>query len=117
MNCEQAGTGIGSKPARIFCASGAALLCAIASPVLTADPRGFPLEELDRIAPDNPVVLQAVYNQSYLNSAALKAARIDAATPDPRGGRIEKDANGAPIGVVRGAGGVAFVAAKIPLPE
>jgi len=50
----------------------------------TDDPRGFPLDELDRIAPDNPVVLQAVYNQSYLNSVALKAAGIDAATPDPR---------------------------------
>jgi len=83
----------------------------------TDDPRGFPLDELDRIAPDNPVVLQAVYNQSYLNSAALKAAGIDAATPDPRGGRIEKDANGTPTGVVRNAGGVAFVAAKIPLPD
>jgi len=70
-----------------------------------------------RIAPGNPVVLQAVYNQSYLNSAALKAAGIDAATPDPRGGRIEKDAGGTPTGVVRGAGGVAFVAAKIPLPD
>ncbi|HEX4798299.1 MAG TPA: amidohydrolase [Burkholderiales bacterium] len=80
-------------------------------------PRGFPLEELDRIAPGNPVVLQAVYNQSYLNSAALKAAGIDAATPDPRGGLIEKDASGKPTGVVRNAGGVAFVAAKIPLPD
>src|SRR4030095_6869722 len=28
----------------------------------TDEPRGFSLEELDRIAPDNPVVLQAVYN-------------------------------------------------------
>src|SRR5256884_6438322 len=83
----------------------------------TDDPRGFPLDELDRIAPDNPVVLQAVYNQSYLNSVALKAAGIDAATPDPRGGRIEKDAGGAPTGVVRGAGGLAFVAANIPLPD
>ena len=83
----------------------------------TDDPRGFPLEELDRIAPDNPVVLQAVYNQSYLNSVALKAVGIDAATPDPRGGRIEKDAGGNPTGVVRSAGGVAFVAAKIPLPD
>src|SRR5882724_11594193 len=82
----------------------------------TDEPRGFPLEELDRIAPVNPVVLQAVYNQSYLNSAALKAAGIDASTPDPRGGRIEKDAGGKPTGVVRNAGGVAFVAAKIPLP-
>src|SRR5258705_8504879 len=83
----------------------------------TDDPRGFPLEELDRIAPDNPVVLQAVYIHSYLNSAALKAAGIDASTPDPRGGTIEKDSAGRPTGVVRGAGGVAFVAAKIPLPD
>ncbi|HUL91289.1 MAG TPA: amidohydrolase [Burkholderiales bacterium] len=81
------------------------------------DPRGFPLEELDRIAPDNPVVLQAIYVRSYLNSAALKAAGIDPATPDPRGGAIEKDSAGKPTGVVSGAGGVAFVAARIPLPD
>jgi predicted amidohydrolase YtcJ len=79
------------------------------------DPRGFPLEELDRIAPNNPVVLQAVYNHSYLNSAALVASKIDASTPDPQGGRIEKDAAGKPTGLVRGAGGVAFVAARVPL--
>jgi predicted amidohydrolase YtcJ len=83
----------------------------------TDEPRGFSLEELDRIAPDNPVVLQAVYIRSYLNSAALKAAGIDSTTPDPRGGAIEKDASGRPTGVVSGAGGVAFVAAKIPLPD
>ncbi|TMG75993.1 MAG: hypothetical protein E6H75_09220 [Betaproteobacteria bacterium] len=47
----------------------------------------------------------------------MKAAGIDAATPDPRGGRIEKDPGGKPTGVVRNAGGVAFVAAKIPLPD
>lgn len=80
----------------------------------TDDPRGFPLEELDRIAPNNPVVLQAVYIHSYLNTAALKAAKIDESTPDPRNGKIEKDASGKLTGVVRGAGGVAFVAAKIP---
>lgn len=83
----------------------------------TDEQRGFAREELDRIAPDNPVVLQAVYIQSYLNSAALKAAGIDEKTPDPRGGTIEKDASGKPTGVVRGAGGVAFVAAKIPLSD
>jgi predicted amidohydrolase YtcJ len=81
----------------------------------TDEPRGFSLEELDRIAPNNPVVLQAVYNHSYLNTVALIAAKIDAATPDPQGGKIERDAGGKPIGVVRGAGGVAFVAARIPL--
>jgi predicted amidohydrolase YtcJ len=83
----------------------------------TDDPHGFPLADLDRVAPDNPVVLQAVYIRSYLNSAALKAAGIDPSTPDPRGGAIEKDSAGAPTGVVSGAGGVAFVAAKIPLPD
>jgi predicted amidohydrolase YtcJ len=80
----------------------------------TDDPRGFSLEELDRIAPNNPVVLQAVYRHSYLNSVALIAAKIDAGTPDPRGGKIEKDAAGKPTGVVNGAGGVAFVAARVP---
>jgi predicted amidohydrolase YtcJ len=83
----------------------------------TDDPRGFPLDELDRIAPANPVVIQAIYRHSYLNSAALRAMQIDAATPDPRGGRIEKDASGRPTGLVSGAGAVAFVAAKIPLDD
>jgi len=81
------------------------------------DPRGFPLEELDRIAPNTPVVVQAVYRHSYLNTAALKAAKIDENTPNPNNGTIEKDAGGKPTGIVRGAGGVAFVAARIPLYE
>jgi predicted amidohydrolase YtcJ len=83
----------------------------------TDEPRGFSIEELDRIAPDNPVVLQAVYNHSYLNTTALRAVKIDENTPDPPGGKIEKDPSGKPNGMVRGAGGVAFVAAKIPLPD
>jgi predicted amidohydrolase YtcJ len=83
----------------------------------TDEPRGFTLAELDDIAPNNPVVLQAVYNHSYLNSAGLKAAGIDATTADPRGGKIEKDASGQPSGIVRGPAGVAFVAAKIPLKD
>ncbi len=80
----------------------------------TDEERGFPRAELDAIAPNNPVVLQSVYNHSFLNTAALKAAGIDDKTPNPPNGQIEKDASGAPIGVVRGPGGVAFVAAKIP---
>src|SRR2546421_2330436 len=83
----------------------------------TDDARGFPLAKLDRIAPNNPIVLQAVYNHSYLNSAAMKLAKIDEKTPNPPGGVIEKDTSGKPTGVVRGAGGVAFVAAQVPLPD
>ena len=83
----------------------------------TDDPRGFPRDELDRIAPNHPVVVQAVYNHSYLNSAAQAALKIDAATPNPPNGTIEKDAAGQPTGLVRGAGAVGFVAAHIPLFE
>lgn len=83
----------------------------------TDEARGFPLDELDRIAPHTPVVLQSVYNHTYLNSAAFKAAKIDDMTPDPKGGKIEKDAAGKLTGVVRGPGGVAFVAARIPLKD
>src|SRR5262249_37315559 len=72
-------------------------------------------DELDRIAPSHPVVLQAIYDHSYLNSAAQAALKIDATTPNPPNGTIEKDGAGQPTGVVRGAGGVAFVAARIPL--
>jgi len=83
----------------------------------TDEVRGFPLAELDVMAPNNPVVLQSIYRHSYLNSTALKMAKIDDSTPNPPGGTIEKDASGKITGVVRGAGGVAFVAAKVPLKD
>jgi predicted amidohydrolase YtcJ len=78
------------------------------------DQRGFTKAELDRIAPNNPVVIQAIYLRSYLNTAAMKAIPIDATTQDPPGGRIIKGSDGLPSGVVQGPGGVAFVAAQIP---
>lgn len=83
----------------------------------TDEARGFSLDELDRIAPNHPVVLQSVYNHSYLNSAAFQAAKIDETTQDPPGGKIEKDPAGKITGRIQGAGGVAFVAAKIPLKD
>ena len=81
------------------------------------DQRMYTRAELDAIAPKNPVVVQAIYLHSVLNSAALQAGKIDASTPNPAGGVIEKDAGGQPTGLVTGAGGVAFIAAKIPLKE
>jgi len=83
----------------------------------TDDARGFPLAELDQLAPNNPVALQAIYRHTYLNTAALKAAGVDEKTPDPTGGKIERDASGRLTGLVSGPGGVAFAAAKVPLAE
>jgi predicted amidohydrolase YtcJ len=62
--------------------------------------------ELDAIAPDHPVYVQALYEVAVLNTAALRAAGIDASTLDPAGGHIERDpANGEPTGRVFGMGG------------
>ena len=45
--------------------------------------------DLDAIVPDRPVVLERVDGHAYVvNSAAMKAARVTAATPAPHGGEI-----------------------------
>lgn len=55
---------------------------------------------LDRVAPDNPVVVaNASMHFLYANSSALAAARITPHTPDPPGGRYYRE-NGALTGVV-----------------
>ena len=40
-------------------------------------PKPFTREELDKVAPNNPVFLQASYYEAYLNSRALQALGID----------------------------------------
>jgi predicted amidohydrolase YtcJ len=58
--------------------------------------------DLDSAAPNNPVVLtRAGGHSSVGNSKALELADINPATPDPPRGLIEKDASGAPNGVIR----------------
>jgi len=58
--------------------------------------------DLDAAAPNNPVVLtRAGGHSSVGNSKALELADINPATPDPPRGLIEKDASGAPNGVIR----------------
>ena len=57
---------------------------------------------LDRAAPDHPVLLwRCDLHLAAANSAALKLAGIDAATPDPPEGRIERDDRGQPTGILR----------------
>src|SRR6185295_13256698 len=49
----------------------------------TDDSKPFTREELDQVAPDNPVALQESYYQFFLNSRALAAFGIEAGKPDP----------------------------------
>jgi predicted amidohydrolase YtcJ len=62
----------------------------------------FPLSsELDAAVSDRPAVLERVDGHAlWLNSAALRAAGITRDTADPVGGRIERDADGNPNGVL-----------------
>lgn len=59
------------------------------------------------------MILQLIYFRIYANSAGLKALGVDAATPDPQGGKIEKDANAEPNGIMNGAGAVRAMLAKL----
>lgn len=69
---------------------------------LLAEKRNPTRADLDAIAPDNPVVLvRAGAHSAVGNSLALKLAGIDAATPDPDGGLIERGADGVPNGMIR----------------
>lgn len=65
-------------------------------------PPVFPTrQDLDRIAPNNPVVLQrADGHASVANSAALRLAGVTRTTTAPSGGSINKDAAGEPTGML-----------------
>jgi predicted amidohydrolase YtcJ len=61
----------------------------------------FPTHDaLSRAVPNHPVVLERVDGHALLaNAAAMRAAGITAATKDPVGGRLERNAAGEPTGV------------------
>ncbi|BAK67784.1 conserved hypothetical protein [Sphingobium sp. SYK-6] len=69
---------------------------------LLAEKRVPTRADLDVAAPNNPVVLtRAGSHSSVSNSAALALAGIDASTPDPDGGLIERGADKEPNGIIR----------------
>jgi predicted amidohydrolase YtcJ len=82
------------------------------------DPKPFTREELDQIAPNNPVSLQESYYQVFLNSAALQALGIEANKADPQEfvpGSIKRDTSGRPTGIIQGdIPATRPVAAKLP---
>ncbi len=56
---------------------------------------------LDAVMPKTPVYLSRIDGHAaWLNSEGLRRAGISAATKDPSGGRIERDAKGEPTGVL-----------------
>jgi predicted amidohydrolase YtcJ len=75
------------------------------------DPRPFTREELDKVVPNNPVLLQASYYEAYLNSRALQALGIDDKVP--ANDWVVRDSAGHPTGRITESGFRGLVA-KLP---
>ena len=69
---------------------------------MAAFPGGTPTAaDLDSVVPDRPVFLpNRDHHSAWVNSKALGLAGIDASTPDPLDGRIERDQEGRPTGTL-----------------
>ena len=75
-------------------------------------------QQLDTVAPKNPVILTHISGHvAVANSLALKKAEIDKSTPNPPGGEIEHDGLGEPTGMLKEAAAMALVKVRIPDPS
>lgn len=64
-------------------------------------PQGPLAADLDAVVGDRPVLLlNADHHGAWVSSRALELAGVDARTPDPADGRIERDADGNPTGLL-----------------
>ncbi|HET6876024.1 MAG TPA: amidohydrolase [Jatrophihabitans sp.] len=82
---------------------------------MDAFPGGIPTREaLDAVVADRPVFLpNRDGHGAWVNSRALELAGIDAGTPDPGDGRIERDRDGRPVGMLQ-EGAAALVGRLLP---
>ncbi len=73
-------------------------------------------QDIDAVAGDHPAVFVRVDGHiAVANSAALKAAGITKNTSDPMGGKIDRDAEGEPTGILRESAKDQLLA-KLPKP-
>jgi predicted amidohydrolase YtcJ len=67
-----------------------------------AERRYVTAADLDRVSPRNPVwLMHTTGHYGVANSAALRLAKITAATKDPPAGTIDRDNRGVPTGVLK----------------
>ncbi|MFJ4095931.1 amidohydrolase [Kitasatospora sp. NPDC089913] len=76
---------------------------------------GLPTRQLlDSVVPDRPVYLtNRDHHGAWANTRALELAGVDRDTPDPADGRIEREADGTPSGVLQ-EGATGLVARLVP---
>ena len=74
-------------------------------------------KDLDMIEAKRPIALEGNDGHTvWVNSRGLGLLGVTAETPDPRGGKIDRDASGAPTGSFADSAAI-FVADKIPVPS
>ncbi|MFJ7959205.1 amidohydrolase [Streptomyces sp. NPDC096319] len=76
---------------------------------------GLPTRQLlDSVVPDRPVLLSnRDHHGAWANSRALERAGLTADTPDPADGRIEREADGSPSGMLQ-EGAIGLVGRLVP---
>ncbi|MFE7601248.1 amidohydrolase [Streptomyces sp. NPDC057494] len=76
---------------------------------------GMPTRQLlDSVVPDRPVLLSnRDHHGAWANSLALELAGLTADSPDPADGRIEREADGSPSGMLQ-EGAIGLVARLVP---
>jgi predicted amidohydrolase YtcJ len=73
--------------------------------------------DIDAVTGEHPAIFNRVDGHiAIANSAALKAAGITAQSPDPHGGKIDRDEKGEPTGILRETAMEAVIS-KIPPPS
>ena len=73
--------------------------------------------DIDSVTDDHPAIFNRVDGHiAIANSAALKAAGVTAQSPDPHGGKIDRDDKGEPTGILRETA-MGLVGEKIPPPS
>src|SRR5690349_112796 len=73
--------------------------------------------DIDAVTGDHPAIFNRVDGHiAIANTAALKAAGITAQSPDPHGGKIDRDEKGEPTGILRETA-MGAVFEKIPPPS
>jgi predicted amidohydrolase YtcJ len=82
---------------------------------MSAFPGGLPTAaDLDPVTGGRPAFLpNRDHHSAWVNTAALEQAGIDAGTPDPPDGRIERDEDGRPSGALHD-GAMRLVAERVP---
>jgi len=82
-----------------------------------ADPSRLPRKwDLDKVSPDHPVAFTDFSCHTLLvNSKALELAGVDKNTPNPPSGKMERDEEGNPTGILLEPGAQALVSVHVPL--